>query len=133
MPRVDMSEVERFYGQVSVDDNGYVIWTGRTVPAGPHKGDRYGMFTTAGRTDVLAHVWAWEHEHGPIPPGHRLFRRHRGVPKTCVDPEMWETREYGRVRLGSPEEAIRAVFKSRGVSISAQEVDQLAKTLKKPE
>ena len=61
-----------------VGDPGCIIWTGGTVSGG------YGSHRVDGRM-VLAHRYAWEREHGPIPDG--MFIDHTCWERSCVNPD----------------------------------------------
>jgi hypothetical protein len=53
---------ERFWAHIQKTE-GCWLWTGSTTPYG------YGNFSLGHRRYVGAHVFAWEQEHGPVPPG----------------------------------------------------------------
>lgn len=61
-----------------VGDPGCIIWTGALTR------DGYGHIRVNGRK-VMAHRWAWEREHGPIPDG--MFIDHTCWQRSCVNPE----------------------------------------------
>lgn len=61
-----------------VGDPGCIIWTGGTISGG------YGSHRVDGRM-VLAHRYAWEREHGPIPEGMEVD--HICWERSCVNPE----------------------------------------------
>lgn len=71
---------ERFWPRVRKDETGCWIWTGGTTQG-------YGKFREGSRT-VLAHRWAWEQEHGPVPQGLELD--HLCRIRACVRPDHLE-------------------------------------------
>lgn len=66
--------------------SGCLIWTGAADPRG------YGQIRVQGRTE-LAHRYAWEREHGPIPDGMQVDHRYHCPPACC---------EGSHLRLATP-------------------------------
>jgi hypothetical protein len=52
------NEVERFFIKTQRQANGCLVWTAGKTGAG------YGIFVTDDGEHILAHRWAYEHEHG---------------------------------------------------------------------
>lgn len=76
-----MTDQERFWAQVSPDADSCWTWTGKTIRGG------YGDFRVSvdGRLrHIIAHRWAWEDAHGPIPSGMLVLHRCDNPP--CVNP-----------------------------------------------
>jgi len=71
-----MSVPDRFAAQVRADESGCVLWTSATNRTG------YGRFTVQGKL-VLAHRFAWQIAHGPVPAG--LCVLHRCDVRRCVN------------------------------------------------
>lgn len=63
------------------------LWTGAQCAAGSASGQGYGHFRVNGQL-VLAHRFAWEQKHGPIPDGKELDHLCRNHP--CVNDEHLE-------------------------------------------
>ena len=59
--------------------SGCLLWTGGRTSAG------YGALSLGGGKKVLAHRYAWEREHGPIPEGMVIDHRYH-CDKACVEP-----------------------------------------------
>lgn len=77
MPVPAMTEAE-FWGSCIPEPNtGCWLWSGSAMR------DGYGRVCQRGKT-VLAHRWAWELTHGPIPAG--LFICHRCDVRGCCNP-----------------------------------------------
>jgi len=73
---------EAFDQQTEVSESGCLLWRGTT-----HGADGYGVFSYGGQSQV-AHRYAWERKHGPIPDG--LSVHHRCAVKQCVNPSHLE-------------------------------------------
>lgn len=73
------------------------LWTGNRTDRG------YGIYQHAG-VRMLAHRYAWEQEHGPIPRGHIVIRKCDTA--ACV--------KVGHMRLGTQSEIALAAVAERG-------------------
>lgn len=80
--RPPVPEITRFLAKSEPSGDGCIIWTGFLDR------DGYGQFTAAGRRNVRAHRWAYEHHVGPIPDG--LVIDHLCRVRHCVNPEHLE-------------------------------------------
>lgn len=74
---ITRTPAERFWPKVDVQPSGCWLWTGHVMANG------YGQFRAEAL--VLAHRWAWEDRHGPIPTGLQLDHQPT-CPKHCVNP-----------------------------------------------
>lgn len=76
--------VERFEAKILYEPNtGHWYWLGNLTGAGYpslYGGSRAGM-----PVNVLAYRWAWERDHGPIPPGYDID--HLCGERRCVNPQ----------------------------------------------
>jgi hypothetical protein len=69
---------QNFWSKTKQMDSGCVEWIASGLPTG------YGQFKVPGtRMNIVAHRWAWQEKHGPIPKG--LFVCHRCDNPKCVN------------------------------------------------
>ena len=73
-----ISVQERMTANLRLEDNGCIVWTGRTDPNG------YGRVYTSGCKSALAHRLAWTEAHGPIPTETPHVLHHCDNPPCCI-------------------------------------------------
>lgn len=77
--------IDRFNEKWELDDNGCWIWTAGTLKARKGLQDYGTFYVGPGRRSELAHRWAYEHFHRPIPEG--LTIDHLCGVGVCVNPQ----------------------------------------------
>jgi len=111
------TDMERFMDKVEKETNGcWIFKGGRTLKKGK-RGSSYGVFHCGGRNHV-AHVWRYEQDHGPVPPGLELM--HSCENPICVNPDhvspgtRSQNQQMGRPPLGRS--GYRCVYLEKGRS-----------------
>lgn len=103
-----MSDIDRFNANYEpVTESGCWIWTG----GARRSGKEHGRFWHNGR-HVFAYRWSYEHFHGPIPEGCRIY--HLCDVQECVNPDHLQIAEP----LDNSMDAIVERIKSRCIPIT---------------